>query len=76
MPRCHTAPHKVIFVADDELPEGHDWAYVRADSGERWFFVKQSRAASPAVLSDALRVVSESLLREATPDRLGQFGSR
>lgn len=41
---------RVAFVADDELPPGHDWAYVVLDDGRDCVFIKQS-AVRPEVLS-------------------------
>jgi hypothetical protein len=33
---------RVVFVADDELPEGNDWVYVALDGGRDCFFIKRS----------------------------------
>jgi hypothetical protein len=51
--------YQVRFVDDHELPEGVDWAIVRASDDRALCFIKQSRV-TPAVLSDAWAAWEES----------------
>ena len=45
----------VEVIADDELPHGQDFCFVRL--ADRWVFVvKRSRAASPKVIRQAWAV--------------------
>lgn len=47
----------VEVIADDELPHGQDFCFLRMP--DRWVFVvKRSRAASPRVIREAWRVAS------------------
>lgn len=48
-------PDRVVLVADDELPESHEWAYA-CDGCCEWIFIKESRIR-PGLLDGILQVV-------------------
>lgn len=43
--------YSVVFIADDELPDGHDWAMIRSTAGVV-LAVKRDRL-TPRVLEEA-----------------------
>lgn len=43
---------RVMYVGDERLPEGTDWAIARLDGGRMIAFVKTSKVC-PALLSEA-----------------------
>lgn len=47
---------RVVFVADDELPQGNDWVYVALDDGRDCLFIKRSRVCEEA-LSEAWTIL-------------------
>jgi hypothetical protein len=44
--------YQVVFVGDDDLPDGYDWALVRLLRGDVFLAVKRDRV-TPCVLEQA-----------------------